>query len=77
MRFHDRHGHVVPLERVFAEQLDAVKQRLDWRYKKALERLGDARSEPAFVIRHGNGEVERLERFAAPAPLPWRNPLAW
>jgi hypothetical protein len=54
-----------------------VKQRLDWRYKKAAERVGDARTEPAFIVRRGSGTVERLERFASPAPLPWRNPFAW
>jgi hypothetical protein len=54
-----------------------VKQRLDWRYRKAVERVGDARTEPAFIMRRGDGTVERLESFAPPAPLPGRNPLAW
>jgi hypothetical protein len=53
VRFQDRRGAVVPLDRVFAEHLQAVKQRLDWRYKKAVERLGDARTEPAFIVRSG------------------------
>jgi hypothetical protein len=70
VRFQDRHGALLPLERVFAEHLDAVKQRLDWRYRKAVERVGDARTEPAFIVHRGDGSVERLENFAPPAPVP-------
>lgn len=76
MRFLNRRGAILPLERVFAEHLHAVRERLDWAYRRALLRLEDSRTEPTFVIRRGAGPDEQADGIPPPATR-FRNPLGW